>query len=60
MEPTVFDRYRAAFGGDPPLVYRNEEPVSEVLVRLMEEAIARGRPLSPEDLGGGCPPGAEV
>jgi hypothetical protein len=48
----VFHRYEAAFGESPPLMHWNER---FDLFALMEMAIARGRKLTAEELGGGHP-----
>lgn len=48
----VFHRYEAAFGESPPLTHWNER---FDLFALMEMAIARGRKLTAEELGGGHP-----
>jgi hypothetical protein len=53
----IFRRYRAAFGVSPPLKHWDASRGSDELFELMEEAIARGRPLSEEELGGGYPEG---
>jgi hypothetical protein len=53
----VFHRYEAAFGESPPLMHWNER---FDLFALMEMAIARGRKLTAEELGGGHPEDSAV
>jgi hypothetical protein len=48
----IFRRYRAAFGVSPPLQHWDASRGSDELFELMEEAIARSRPLSAEEFGG--------
>jgi hypothetical protein len=60
-EAGVFARYEAAFpSAPPPLMHWDEARGYEALFKLMEAALARGRALSAEELGGGHPEGTAV